>query len=77
MLLAEEGGFLYDSEVYNDELLYYVRVHGQPWLVRPYAADTNDARYFTAPGFGTADDFANYLIASFERLIRKASASRR
>jgi peptidoglycan/xylan/chitin deacetylase (PgdA/CDA1 family) len=72
MLLAEEGGFLYDSDAYNDELPYYVRVHGQPWLVVPYAVDTNDARYLTAPGFGTADDFANYLIASFDRLFEEA-----
>jgi peptidoglycan/xylan/chitin deacetylase (PgdA/CDA1 family) len=63
-----EGHFLYDSDDYNDELPYYVPVRGRPWLVVPYAADTNDARYFTAPGFGTPDHFYQYLVASLDRL---------
>ncbi len=71
LLIAEEGGFLYDSDAYNDELPYYVPVHGQPWLVIPYAADTNDARYFTAPGFGTPEHFYDYLVASFEQLYKE------
>ena len=67
-LLAQEGGFIYDSDAYNDELPYYVPVFGKPWLVVPYATDTNDARYFTAPGFGTPDDFYQYLTVSLDRL---------
>jgi peptidoglycan/xylan/chitin deacetylase (PgdA/CDA1 family) len=67
-LLAEEGGFLYDSDAYNDELPYYVPVLGRPWLVVPYAADTNDGRYAVAPGWSNSDQFSDYLIASFDQL---------
>lgn len=67
-LLAEEGGFLYDSDAYNDELPYYTRVLDRPWLVVPYSADTNDAGYMNALGFGTPERFYEYLVASFDRL---------
>lgn len=67
-LLAEEGGFLYDSDAYNDELPYYVNVLGSPWLVVPYSADTNDGRFQTAPGFATADQFLSYLTGTLDQL---------
>ncbi len=72
-LLQEEGGFLYDSDAYNDELPYYVTVQGEPWLVLPYAADSNDARYFTAPGFGTPEHFYQYLVSSFNVLYEEGA----
>ena len=34
-LVVEEGGFLYDSESYNDDLPYWTNVHGKPHLVVP------------------------------------------
>jgi peptidoglycan/xylan/chitin deacetylase (PgdA/CDA1 family) len=70
-LLVEEGGFLYDSDAYNDELPYYTNVNGQPWLVVPYAADTNDAGDMNALAFGTPDRFYEYLVASFDRLYEE------
>ena len=76
-LLAEEGGFLYDSDAYNDELPYYVPVLGRPWLVVPYAADSNDARYLTAPGFGTPEDFYQYLVATYDRLYDEGAQTPR
>jgi allantoinase len=49
-LLVEHGGFLYDSDAYNDDLPYWVQVTTttgqQPHLVLPYAFDTNDMRFF-------------------------------
>jgi peptidoglycan/xylan/chitin deacetylase (PgdA/CDA1 family) len=45
-LLAEEGGFLYDSLGLNDDLPYYVPVQGRPWLVVPYTFEVNDARFW-------------------------------
>ena len=67
-LLVEEGGFIYDSDAYNDELPYYVQVLGRPWLVVPYTADTNDGKYFSSPGFVTPEQFYEYLVACFDRL---------
>src|SRR6516164_478277 len=34
-LLVEEGGFLYDSDAYNDDLPYFVNVAGKRHLVLP------------------------------------------
>src|SRR5262249_2263794 len=49
-LLVEEGGFLYDSDTYNDELPYWVAVGGKPHLVVPYSLGPNDTK-FGAGGF--------------------------
>jgi hypothetical protein len=45
-LLVEEGGFLYDSDAYNDDLPYFVVVGDKRHLVLPYAFDTNDMQFF-------------------------------
>jgi peptidoglycan/xylan/chitin deacetylase (PgdA/CDA1 family) len=74
-LLVEEGGFIYDSDAYNDELPYYTRVLGRQWLVVPYSADTNDAGYLNALAFGTADRFYDYLVASFDALYAEGERS--
>ena len=44
-LLVEEGGFLYDSDAYDDDLPYLVQVGGRPHVVLPYSFDTNDMRF--------------------------------
>jgi allantoinase len=38
----------------DDDLPYYVRVLGKPWLVLPYSMEVNDARFWRGglPGFG-------------------------
>jgi peptidoglycan/xylan/chitin deacetylase (PgdA/CDA1 family) len=76
-LLAEEGGFLYDSDAYNDDLPYYVSVQGKPWLVVPYAMDTNDGRFVAPAGFTTPDDFFHYLVASFDWLYHEGQTTPR
>ena len=67
-LVVEEGGFLYDSDSYADELPYWVEVAGRDHLVVPYTLDANDFKFLLVNGFVTADDFATYLIDSFDRL---------
>ena len=67
-LLVEHGGFLYDSDAYNDDAPYYVEVAGRPHLVLPYAFDTNDMRFFDRPAFVRGSDFADYSIAAFDWL---------
>jgi len=72
-LLVEEGGFLYDSDAYNDDLPYWVRVGARPHLVIPYAFDTNDMRFAAAPGFVTGDDFFAYLRDTFDLLYAEGA----
>lgn len=72
-LVVEEGGFLYDSDAYNDELPYWTEVGGRPHLVVPYTMDANDGKFATPAGFGTPADFENYLISAFDRLYDEGS----
>jgi putative urate catabolism protein len=67
-LVVEEGGFLYDSDDYSDELPYWVEVLGKQHLVIPYTLDVNDMKFLIANGFATADDFHTYLVDTFEQL---------
>ena len=66
-LLVEEGGFLYDSDVYNDDLPYYVKVKGRNFLLIPYAPDANDFHYFSNR-FSNSEEFYQYLKDSFDLL---------
>lgn len=67
-LVAEEGGFLYDSDSYADELPYWVEAAGRPHLVVPYSLDANDFKFLLVNGFVTAAEFAEYLVDSLEQL---------
>ncbi len=71
-LLVEQGGFLYDSNAYNDDLPYAVDINGRQHVVLPYAFDTNDMRFGNGGGFVQAEDFANYCIAAFDRLLKES-----
>ena len=73
-LLHEHGGFLYDSDAYNDDLPYYVDVGGEARLVLPYAFDTNDMRFFDNFSFVRGDDFADYAIDAFDWLLRESAS---
>jgi len=76
-LLAEQGGFLYDSNAYNDDLPYAVTVQGRPHVVLPYAFDTNDMRFYNGGGFVQADDFATYCIGAFDQLRKESTRAPR
>ncbi len=67
-LLVEEGGFVYDSDAYNDDLPYYVEVQGQRHLVLPYTFTYNDARFVAPQGFGSPGDFAETVKRGFDQL---------
>jgi putative urate catabolism protein len=72
-LVAAAGGFLYDSDAYNDELPYWVRVDGAPLLILPYSFDCNDSRLQRGGDFATGDDFFNYCRDAFDWLYRRGS----
>jgi len=75
-LLVEEGGFLYDSDTYNDELPYYVSVGGKPHLVVPYGLSTNDAKQVSGI-LGTADDFFQFVRDAFDMLYAEGAQTPR
>lgn len=72
-LAATEGSFLYDSMAANDDLPYYVRVNGSPWLVLPYSFETNDARFWRG-GLVSVNDFFEYLKDSFDCLYAEGES---
>lgn len=65
-LLVEEGGFVYDSDAYNDDLPYVLEVDGRSHIVLPYSYDTNDMRFTRTETFRLASDFSSYLTDSFD-----------
>ena len=76
-LLIEHGGFLYDSDAYNDDCPLLIRVGHHDHVVLPYAFDTNDMRFHNRGGFVLAEDFSRYCIDAFERLYREGERSPR
>jgi peptidoglycan/xylan/chitin deacetylase (PgdA/CDA1 family) len=74
-LVVEEGGFLYDSDAYNDDLPYWVTVAGKPHLVIPYTLDNNDMKFGTAQGFNSGDQFFAYLKDAFDVLYAEGAES--
>jgi putative urate catabolism protein len=72
-LVAEEGGFLYDSDYYGDDLPFWTQVpmadgSRRPQLIVPYTLDTNDMRFASPQGFNCGDQFFTYLKDAFDVL---------
>jgi peptidoglycan/xylan/chitin deacetylase (PgdA/CDA1 family) len=76
-LLCEHGGFLYDSNAYNDDTPYMAKAGGREIVVLPYAFDTNDMRFQPGGAFVHGEDFARYCIAAFDRLHAEGSSAPR
>lgn len=70
--LLVELGFLYDSDSINDDLPHYTQVSGRPWLVVPYALDSNDGKFWRH-GWNNGQDFLQYLKDSFDVLYEEGS----
>jgi len=62
-LVASEGGFLYESDAYNDDFPYYTQVSGKPHLIVPYSLTYNDLQGSRTPG-----DLLDYLIRAYNEL---------
>src|SRR5215472_1099222 len=71
-LVVEEGGFLYDSDAYNDELPYWNYQHGRPHLIIPHTLEDNDTRLARGLGWGQARDFLTSLTDNFDALYAAA-----
>ncbi|MFF5030631.1 allantoinase PuuE [Nocardia salmonicida] len=72
-LVVEQGGFVYDSDSYADDLPYWTEVRGQNHLVVPYTLDTNDMRFSSPAGFANGDEFYAHLRDAFDVLYREGA----
>ena len=70
-LVCEEGGFVYDSDDYSDDLPFWSKVTSKPHLIIPYTLDTNDMRFLTNQGFNNGNQFFNYLKDTFDCLYQE------
>jgi putative urate catabolism protein len=73
-IVMEEGGFLYSSDSYADDLPYWIEGPRGPHLIVPYTLDANDMRFATAQGFNSGDQFFSYLKDSFDMLYEEGRA---
>jgi allantoinase len=74
-LVMEDGGFLYDSDSYSDDLPYWEIRNKKKQLIIPYTLDNNDMRFATNQGFNTGDHFFSYLKDSFDALYEEGEVS--
>ena len=72
-LVADYGGFDYDSDYYGDDLPFWMKVQKTddtvaPQLLVPYTLDCNDMRFALPQGYSHADPFFQYLKDTFDVL---------
>jgi putative urate catabolism protein len=75
-LVAEEGGFDYISDTYDDDLPHWITVGDRDQLIIPYTLEANDMRFATAPGYITGEQFFQYLRDSFDVLYAEGEEGR-
>ena len=73
-LAAEEGGFDWISDSYDDDLPYWRQFGARDQLVIPYTLEANDMRFATAPGYIEGEQFFTYLRDSFDVLYAEGAA---
>jgi len=71
-LVLDDGGFLYSSDSYADDLPYWVNGPKGPHLIVPYTLDANDMRFVIPQGFANGDDFFVYLRDTFDYLYNES-----
>ena len=74
-LVFQDGGFLYDSDSYSDDLPYWEFKKNKKQLIIPYTLDNNDMRFATNQGFNSGDQFYTYLKDSFDSLYEEGKTN--
>ena len=74
-LVFDDGGFLYDSDSYSDDLPYWEYKKNKKQLIIPYTLDNNDMRFATNQGFNSGDQFYTYLKDSFDTLYEEGKTN--
>ncbi|WEK50216.1 MAG: polysaccharide deacetylase family protein [Candidatus Kaistia colombiensis] len=69
--LLAEAGFAYHMDDFSDDVPRWDMVETEagpkPIVIVPYALDTNDMKFWTAPSY-TPQDWLDYAIATFDQL---------
>jgi putative urate catabolism protein len=73
-LVVDDGGFLYSSDSYADDLPYWVNAAKGPHLIIPYSLDANDMRFINPQGFADGEAFFVYLRDTFDFLYAEGEA---
>nr|MDP2191044.1 allantoinase PuuE [Rhodoferax sp.] len=81
-LVADFGGFEYDSDYYGDDLPFWMKIKKTdgkvvPQLIVPYTLDCNDMRFALPQGYSHADPFFQYLKDSFDVLYAEGEQTPR
>ena len=74
-LVFQDGGFLYDSDSYSDDLPYWEYKKNKKQLIIPYTLDNNDMRFATNQGFNSGEQFYTYLKDSFDALYEEGKTN--
>jgi peptidoglycan/xylan/chitin deacetylase (PgdA/CDA1 family) len=74
-LLVEEGGFVYDSDSFADDVPFTTSVEGRPWLVIPYSFVTNDSKFAPGQSFSSAVSFLDDCKRAFDCLWREGESA--
>jgi putative urate catabolism protein len=74
-IVLEEGGFLYSSDAYADDLPYWVNGPKGPHLIIPYSLDANDMRFTNPQGFPNGEAFFTYLRDTFDYLYAEGASA--
>jgi allantoinase len=70
--LLREEGFLYHMDDYSADAPFWADAGGEPIVIVPYALDSNDMKFWTAPSL-TPDQWLKYAIDTFECLYREGA----
>ena len=71
-LLAEEG-FTYHMDDFSDDVPFWEDVAGKPFIIMPYAVDSNDMKFWTDPAL-TPDQWLKYATDTFDWLYQEGAA---
>jgi putative urate catabolism protein len=79
-LVADFGGFEYDSDYYGEDLPFWMKVRKSdgtdaPQLIVPYTLDCNDMRFALPQGYSHADPFFQYMKDTFDALYAEGDPS--
>ena len=77
-LVADFGGFEYDSDYYGDDLPFWMTVRKTDGtlasqLIVPYTLDCNDMRFALPQGYSHADPFFQYMRDTFDALYAEGN----